>query len=170
MRLTSKSFDYEPVTVLVAWGSASVGGVAAIFVILFPFASLYSGYGPEHFIGTNVFLFESSWLIASFLVAMIVVWACRPVCEKFAPPWLVISILGTLFFILSLWPYAYWQNVKSYESNDPFRSAPPAIEVWMWSAFASGFLYFMVAAMSSFLTSLILKQSQEKLGLHLNGD
>jgi hypothetical protein len=170
MRPTSNSFDYEPLTVLIAWGSASFGGVAVIAAILFPFASLYSGYGIEAAIGTNVFLFESAWLIASFFVAMIVVWAGKPILGRFAPPWLVISLLGTLFFILSLWPYAYWQSVKTYELNDPFRSAPPRFDLWMWNAFTSGFFYFLLASMFSLVASLILKQSKEKTGLHLNGE
>lgn len=161
-------FEYDPVSVLVAWGSAAFGGVGLIFLWLFPFASVNYGYPGQSFIGTTSFLTEAAWCIASFFVAAILILIVKRLFVNLIPAWLVISFLGTLIFVLTLWPYAFWQSVRSYQPGDPFRAPPAPFDIWMWDAFGSGLFIFLSAATTSFICFLILKDWPEKLELHLD--
>jgi hypothetical protein len=170
MKDESDRYDYDPLTVLVAWGSASLGACFVIFFFLFPLAG--SGYDHpwETPIGNNVFLLRTVWCIASYFAAAVFAWLASGLLRRFISAWLFISACGAVIFTFTFWSYAYWNWVQTYQPGSLFRSQlpPPSFDAVLWSAANMSFFYFLLAAMFSFIASLMLLERDREGALHLN--
>jgi hypothetical protein len=168
MRSRIKSFDYEPSAVLVAWVSAVIGPCLAILFILFPSAGIDSYHPCEQGIGTTTYLYHSSWCIASYLLAALIALIGSVRLKRFMPAWLFISILGSLIYPFTLWGFAYWSSMRSYQADSIFCSPPPTFQVILKSATSAVIICFLLSALSSLFGTLLLSKKAESSGLHLD--
>ena len=168
MKDESDRFNYDPLPLLVAWGSASLGACSLIFIFLFPFSSIFFGHTWQPGVEPSTFLFHTVWCIASYFVAAVLSWLMGNLLKRFIPAWLVISVCGTLIFTFTFWSYVYWDWVQTYQPGSPFQSPPLSFDMVLWSAVIMSFPYFVFAAMFSFIASSIPLERDREGALHLN--
>jgi hypothetical protein len=168
MKDEGNRYNYDPLSVLVAWGSASLGACFLIFIFLFPFSGIFYGHTWQPGVRPSTFLFHTVWCITSYFAAAVFSWLAGDLLRRFIPSWLFISFCGTLIFTFTFWIYAYWDWVQTYQPGSPFQSPPPSFDAVLWSAAISSLFFFMFAAMFSFIASLIPLERDREGALHLN--
>lgn len=168
MKDKSDRFNYDSLSLLVAWGSASLGACFLIFIFLSPFSGIFFGHPWQSGVGSNTFLFHTVWCIVSYFAAAVCAWLAGGLLQRFIPSWLVVSFCGSLIFTFTFSSYGYWDAVQTYQPGSPFRSPPPSFHAVLWSAAIMSYFYFLSSAMFSFIAAWIPLERDRESALHLN--